>query len=184
MFKKILLVLVAIVAIFAIVVAMQPSEFHITRTATIAAPPAAVFPHVNDFHKWEAWSPWAKLDHNAKSSYEGPAEGTGAKFNWSGNSEVGEGSMTITESRPNDLIRIKLDIVMGPFEDTSDVEFTFKPEGNQTAVTWSMSGQNNFISKAICLFMSMEKMIGDKYEEGLASLKSVVEAGPKDAAKG
>jgi hypothetical protein len=176
MWKKVLiafLVLVVIVAGFAGVVAMQPAEFRVERTALIPAPPSDVFAQVNDFNNWEAWSPWSKLDPSAKNSLEGPPSGTGAIFKWSGNNEVGEGSMTITESRPHELIRIQLHFVK-PMEGTSTTEFTFKPEGSQTAVTWSMYGQNDFISKAFCLFMNMDRMIGDKFEEGLASLSAAV----------
>ncbi len=54
-------------------------------------------------------------------------------------------------------------------------EFTFEPQGDQTKVTWSMSGQKNFIGKAVCLFMNMDKMIGEKYDEGLANMRAVVE---------
>jgi len=178
MLKKILIALAAIVVVFIAVVAMQPSDFRVARTATISAPAPAVFAQVNDFHNWEEWSPWAKLDPAAKNSFEGPSAGSGAIFRWAGNKEVGEGSMTITESRPSDLIRIKLEFLK-PFQATNTAEFTFKPEGNQTAVTWSMAGKNNFISKAICLFMNMDKMVGGKFEEGLAHMKSVVEAAPK-----
>jgi hypothetical protein len=133
---------------------------------------------VNDFHKWEEWSPWAKLDPAAKATFEGPSAGTGAIFRWAGNKEVGEGSMTITESRPSDLIRIRLEFLK-PFAATNTAEFTFKPEGDQTAVTWSMAGQNNFMSKAICLFMDRDKMVGGKFEEGLAAMKSIAEAVPR-----
>jgi hypothetical protein len=42
MLKKILIALLALIAIFVIVVALQPSEFHVERTATMAAPPATV----------------------------------------------------------------------------------------------------------------------------------------------
>lgn len=173
----VLLVLLLIVSGFAGYVATQPSDYHVARSATMAAPPAEVFAQVNDFHNWEGWSPWLKIDPNAKGTYEGPASGKGAIFKWAGNQEVGEGSMTITESRPNDLIKIRLDFLK-PMAGTADVEFTFKPEGDGTKVTWSMAGQNGFIGKAFCtLFnMNMDKMIGDKYEEGLAKMKSIVEA--------
>src|SRR5262249_48543915 len=169
--KKLLIalgLLVAIIAVLVVVVALQPSEFRIVRSATMSAAPAEVFAQVNDFHKWDAWSPWAKLDPAAKNSFEGPEAGTGAVFKWAGNNEVGEGSMTITDSHPNDLIRIKLQFLK-PFEDTSTAEFTFKPEGKQTVVTWSMYGGRNFIGKAICMVMDMEKMVGGKFEEGLAN---------------
>ena len=106
MIKKILISLVVLVAVFAGVVAMQPSEFSVERTATIAAPAAAVFAQVNDLHKWDAWSPWAKLDPNAKNGFEGAPSGKGAVFTWSGNDQIGEGRMTIVESQPNELIKI------------------------------------------------------------------------------
>jgi hypothetical protein len=111
-------------------------------------------------------------------SYEGAPAGTGAVYKWAGNNEVGEGRMTITESRPNDLIRINLEFFK-PFQADNIAEFTFKPEGNQTVVTWSMSGKNNFMAKAIHLVMNMDDMIGGQFEKGLAQMKSVVEASPK-----
>ena len=178
MLKKILIALIVIVVVFVIVVALQPADFRVTRSATIAAPPAAVFAQVNDLHNWEAWSPWAKLDPNSKIAYEGPPAGVGAAFAWSGNYEVGEGRMTITESRPNEFVQFKLDFVK-PFKGTNTAEFTFKPEGNQTAVTWSMSGKKNFIMKAIGLFVSCDKMMGGFFEKGLAQMKSVAEAAAK-----
>src|SRR5713226_290937 len=159
MLKKILIALAVIVIVFVGVVAMQPSEFRVTRTATISAPAPAVFAQVNDLHNWEAWSPWAKLDPGMKQTYEGAPAGAGAIYAWAGNNQVGEGRMTMTESRPSELIRIKLEFVK-PFRGTNIAEFTFKPAGDQTAVTWSMTGQKNFVAKAVHLFMSMDKMVG------------------------
>ena len=175
MFKKILLGIAAIIIVFLAVVALQPADFRVTRSITIAAPPEVVFAQVNELKKWEAWSPWAKLDPNAKNNYEGPAAGVGAAFAWSGNNQVGEGRMTITESRSNELVRFKLEFVK-PMAGTSTSEFTFKPEGNQTTVTWTMSGKNNFVGRAMCLFMNMDKMVGGQFEQGLATMKSVAEA--------
>lgn len=172
---RILLALSAIVVGLVIVIAMQPADFRVERSATIPAPPEEVFAQVNDFHAWKEWSPWAKLDPKSKETYEGPAAGAGAIFKWSGNNEVGEGMMTLTDSQPNDLIRIKLDFIR-PFAATNTAEFTFKPEGDQTRVTWSMFGQNTFMGKAIHLVMDMDKMVGGNFEQGLAQMKSAVEA--------
>jgi len=174
MLKKILIVLVVLVVGFIIVVSMRPSDFRVSRSTNIAAPPEAVFGQVNDFHKWETWNPWGKLDPHAKNSYEGAPAGQGAIFRWAGNKNVGEGSMTILESRPNEFIKIQLDFLK-PFKATHTAEFTFKPEGNQTAVTWSMYGKNNFIGKAIGLFIDCDKMIGGQFEKGLADMKSAAE---------
>ncbi|MDD5199053.1 MAG: SRPBCC family protein [Terrimicrobiaceae bacterium] len=174
MLIKILIAVGAVVALLFIVVAVQPSEFRIARSATIPAPPAVVFEQVNDLHKWQAWSPWAKLDPAAKNSFEGPPAGTGAIFRWAGNDKVGEGSMTITESRPSELVRFRLDFVK-PFAGTNVAEFTFKPEGDQTQVTWTMTGTKNFVFKAVGLFMNCDRMVGGQFEQGLADLKSVVQ---------
>lgn len=175
MIKWVLLVLIAAVAGLATYIALQPSEFRITRSATIVAPPATVFEQVNDFHKWEAWSPWAKLDPNAEAKFEGAPAGQGAVFKWSGNSEVGAGTMTLTESRPAELVRINLEFVK-PMAGNSTAEFTFVPQGDRTTVTWSMFGQNSFLSRAICLVMNQDKMVGGYFEKGLANLKAVAEA--------
>jgi len=178
MLKIALAALAAIVVVFVLVVAMQPSEFRVARSATISAPAPAVFAVVNDFHKWEAWNPWGKIDPAMRQTYEGEPAGTGAVYTWTGNKEVGEGRMMLTMSRPNELIRIKLEFFK-PFAATNTAEFTFRPEGNQTVVTWSMAGENNFIAKAIHLFMNMDRMVGGQFEKGLAQMKSVVEAAPK-----
>jgi hypothetical protein len=174
MLKKILICLVVIVVVFLVIVALQPADYQVVRSATISAAPTAVFAQVNDFHHWEAWSPWAKLDPAMKQTYEGAPSGTGAIYTWTGDNKVGEGRMTLTESHPNDLIRIKLDFIK-PFASTCTTEFFFKPEANQTLVTWKMSGQKGFVNKAVCMFMNMDKMVGGDFEKGLASLKSVTE---------
>jgi Polyketide cyclase / dehydrase and lipid transport len=178
MIKKILLgalvVIVVGVAIFCVVVAMQPAHYHVERSATMNAPAVVVFNQVNDFHKWDAWSPWAKLDPNMKTSYEGAPAGSGAVYSWTGNSDVGEGRMTITDSKPGESVKIKLDFVK-PFAATNATAFSFKPQGNQTAVTWAMDGDNNFVGKAFGLFMNMDKMVGGDFEKGLAQMKAISE---------
>ncbi len=179
MLKKIIIALVIIIIVFVIVVATRPADFTITRSAIIAATPETVFAQVNDLHKWDAWSPWAKLDPAMKQIHEGAPAGVGAIYSWDGNKEVGAGRMTINESRTNEAIRIKLEFLK-PFAAVNDTEFTFKPEGNQTTVTWTMTGKNNFMSKAFCMFMNMDRMVGGDFEKGLASLKTVAEAAGKN----
>lgn len=174
MLEIILVIFAVIIIAFVVIVAMQSSEFRVARSATMSVSAPAVFAQVNDFHKWEAWNPWGKIDPAMKQTYEGAPAGIGAIYSWVGNNKVGEGRMTLTESRPSDLIRIKMEFCK-PFAATNTAEFTFKPAGNQTAVTWSMTGHNNFMAKAIHLFMNMDKMIGSQFDKGLASMKSVVE---------
>jgi Polyketide cyclase / dehydrase and lipid transport len=178
MFKIILIALAVIVAVFVVVVALQPAEFRVARSATMSAPAPVVFAQVNELRKWEAWNPWQKIDPAMKLTFAGPPAGNGASYSWVGNNQVGEGRLTITESRPSDLVRIKLEFLK-PFAATNTAAFTFKPEGNQTSVTWSMEGRNNFMAKAINLCMNMDKMVGAQFEKGLADMKSVVESAAK-----
>lgn len=174
MLLKILMALGVVIAAALIVVATRPSEFRVTRSAAMAAPASAVFAQVNDFHNWEAWSPYVKRDPAMKKSFAGSPAGVGAVYTWSGNREVGEGRTTIIESRSSDLIRITLEFER-PFRSTSTAEFTFKPAGEQTLVTWTLDGRNGFMGKAVGLVMNLDRMVGGDFEKGLADLKSVVE---------
>jgi len=160
--KKIIAGIAVAIVIFLIVAAMQPKDTQFSRSATMNAAPAAVFAEVNDLHQWEAWSPWAKIDPNAKMTYEGPESGVGAIARWSSESnDVGVGSMIIEESRPDELIRTRCDFEK-PFPGVCWGEFTFKPEGNQTVVTWTMIAKDrNLMCKAVGLIFNCEKMVGE-----------------------
>ena len=178
MLKFILIGFAVIIVVVAVVVAMQPDDFRVTRSTTVSAPAAVVFAQVNDLQKWEAWNPWQKKDPAMKLTFSGPPAGPGASYSWAGNNEVGEGRLTITESRPGELVRLKLEF-MKPFAATNTAEFTFKPEGERTNVTWAMQGNNNFFAKALHLVMNMDKMVGGEFEKGLVDMKAAVEAAPK-----
>ncbi|MGB7202712.1 MAG: SRPBCC family protein [Pyrinomonadaceae bacterium] len=179
MIKKIILGVLALIVLavagFCVAVAMQPSELKVTRSAVISAPPEKIFEQVNDFHKWEAWSPWEKLDPAMKKDFSGSPSGKGASYHWVGNDDVGEGRMTIAESHPSDHIKIDLDFIR-PFAQKSVTDFNFKADGDKTNVTWTMTMQNGFISKAFGLLMDMDKMLGADFEKGLAQMKITAEA--------
>ncbi|NTX65463.1 SRPBCC family protein [Myxococcus sp. CA051A] len=182
MLKKILIGLAALLLILAGIIATRPSEFTVQRTATLPASPDIVFAQVNDFHLWAAWSPWERLDPNMTRTHSGAASGVGAIYGWTGNDDVGEGRMTIEESKLNELARIKLEFIK-PFAATSITTFAFKPVEGGTEVVWSMTGTNGFIAKAMCMVMDMDAMVGKDFESGFANLKTVVEAETKKRAE-
>jgi hypothetical protein len=177
MLRTILLVLAAALAALFVWVGMKPATYRVERSAVINAAPADVYGHVYDLAKWEAWSPWAKLDPNSKVTFEGPTSGPGAIMRWAGNEKVGRGAMAITEAKPSEAITIRLDFVE-PMEGTSTVGFQFQPQGQTTEVVWSMNGNQGFVERLICTVMGVdvETMIGKDYERGLANLKTVAEA--------
>ncbi len=172
MLTTILIIVVALIVILAIFVSTRPNSFAVKRSITIPAPPATVFPHVNDLHLWQAWSPWAKLDPNATNTFTGAPSGIGASMSWAGNNKIGEGRMTIAESRPNEFIRFNLEFFK-PFKATNTAEFTFQSQGSGTLVTWNMSGKNNFMGKLFSLLINCDKMIGGQFDQGLTTLSEV-----------
>lgn len=178
MIKKILLVLVVLIILIAaglaFAISRQPEEYRVSRSTSIAAPAERVHENVNNFKNWSGWSPWAKLDPNMQVTLTGAPSGVGAQYAWKGNSDVGEGTMAITESRP-EAIKIDLEF-KEPFQSKANTDFAFKSAGANTDVTWSLSGKHTLMSKAMCLVMDMDQMMGPDLEKGLATLKSQSEA--------
>lgn len=181
MLTYILIGVAVVVALLVIVIATRSADFRYERTGIINATPPEVFRHVNDFHLWQEWSPWAKRDPNCKIAYDGPGTGEGAKFSWNGNNEVGEGKMTITESTPHKMIAIRLEFLR-PMKAINTAEFKFTPTSGGTQVAWSMFGKNSFMGKAFSMLIDCDKMIGKDFEQGLANLRSVVESSPEATA--
>lgn len=179
------LVLLLVIAIVVLVIAAmsQPNEFTVQRSLSMAAPPEVAFAHVNDLTKWEAWSPWEKLDPNMKKTFTETTAGDGASYTWDGSKDVGEGTLTIARSQPTERIDFNLQFVR-PFACENDVVFTFVPSGDQTTVTWKMDGKHTLFSKVMGLFISMDKMCGDQFTEGLESLKQITENEAKQASPG
>jgi len=172
MILKILIGVVAVIAIILVAAATRPADFRVERSATLSASPEALFEHVNDHHKFAVWNPFLKLDPNVKNTYSGPASGVGAVCAWDGNKDVGAGSCTIIESRPAELVRCRMDWIR-PMKGRATVDFTFKPANEKTVVTWAMYGKNGFMGKLVSLFINCDKMCGPQFEKGLASLGEV-----------
>ena len=170
----VLIVIVVLIAAFLLFAASRPNGFRVERTTRIKAPPEKIFPLIDNFHDWVAWSPYEKIDPDLQRSYSGPGHGQGAVYEWQGNNKVGKGRMEITQSSPPAKIVIALHF-MKPFEARNTAEFTMAPEGDATSVTWAMHGSSPFMAKVMCIFMSMDNMVGKQFEEGLANLKSVAE---------
>ena len=153
---------------------MRPDAFRVERKASFKVPPEKIYALLNDFKAWGAWSPWEKKDPAMKRTFGAITVGKGAHYAWEGNKDVGQGSMEITESVPSSKVLLKLDFLK-PFEAHNTVDFMLTPSAGGTDLTWGMDGKHNFISKMMCLFMDMDKMVGKDFEAGLASLKTIVD---------
>jgi carbon monoxide dehydrogenase subunit G len=168
-----LIVVLAVAAIFLLALT-KPSSFRVERSTTIAAPPEKIAALIGDFHQWNAWSPWAQLDPNMKTTYSGPTSGVGSVYEWEGNSKVGKGRMEILSVEPAKTA-IKIDFLK-PFEGHNTADFLLEPQGAATRVNWIMNGPMDFFpGKVMSVFTTMDKMIGPDFDKGLANLKSVAE---------
>jgi len=174
MLKIVAIVIVVAIAGVLLFAATRPDTFQVQRTATIQAPPEKIFPLINDFNRWNAWSPWEKKDPGMKRSFGTVTAGKGAVYAWDGNKDVGQGSMEITESAAPSRLAIRLSFVR-PFEAHNNVEFSLAPRGAATQVTWTMHGPVPYISKIIHMFVDIDRMVGGDFEAGLASLKAIAE---------
>ena len=174
MLKTIGIIVAALIAGVLLYAATRPDTFRIQRAASIQAPPEKVFAILNDFRRWGAWSPWEKKDPGMKRSFGTTTSGKGATYRWDGNQEVGQGGMEITESVAPSRLVLNLDFVK-PFEAHNQVEFALEARGNSTTVTWSMHGPVTYFWKIVHLFLNMDRMVGQDFEAGLASLKALAE---------
>jgi hypothetical protein len=175
-------IVVGIVAIFAVIIvalaayiSTRPDDYRVERSAHINAPRDVVFSIINDLRQWGSWSPFEKRDPNMKKTFEGPSSGPGAIYEWNGNSDVGEGRLTIVDTKPGELVTMKLEFSR-PFKCTNQVNFKLDATERGTRVSWIMDAKNNFMMKAMSLFMNMDKMVGKDFEQGLANLDTVAQA--------
>ena len=174
MFKVIgITVAVAVTAVL-VTAAFQPNRFQVRRSAAISAPPERIFGLISDFRRWDAWSPYEKLDPAMRRSFSGADHGVGSVYQWEGNSKAGKGRMEIVEAPAPSRVAIKLDFLK-PFEAHNVATFTLEPNGGSTKVTWSMDGPTPYPGKIIHLFFDMERLVGRDFETGLANLKTVAE---------
>jgi hypothetical protein len=173
MLKKIAIVVVVLIAGVLAYAATKPDTFRVQRAASIKAPPEKIAAALGDFHGWEAWSPWEKMDPAMKRNYSGAAKGKGAVYTWEGNSKVGQGRMEITDAAPS-RVAMDLDFVK-PFEAHNKVVFTLVPKGDATEVIWAMQGPVPYMAKIVHVFMDVDSMVGKDFEAGLANLKTLSE---------
>ena len=170
MLSTILLVLVLVIAVILAIAATKPNSFKVERSARIEAPPEKIFPLINDFRRWGAWSPWEHVDPDMKRTFSGPDSGVGSIYEWEGNNKAGKGRMEITQSRPSSHVSLNLDFIK-PFKASNVTEFDFVPNGNATDFRWVMHGPSPFVTKIMMVFTTMDKMIGKDFDQGIVNLK-------------
>ena len=174
MLVKITAVLAVVVVAILAFAATKPDSFRVERKLVIQAAPDKVFPYLEDPKKTIEWSPWEKKDPNLKKTFSGAAKGKGAVYEWDGNNDIGAGRLEITEVVPNAKVVMDLHFLR-PMEGRNIAMYVVTPKDGGSEVAWSIEGPSPFLSKVMCVFMNMDKMIGGEFDKGLADLKVLVE---------
>ncbi|MDB5946475.1 MAG: Polyketide cyclase/dehydrase [Ramlibacter sp.] len=173
MLKFALIALVVVLAGILAYASTRPDTYHVERSVNIKAPAEKIFPFINDFRQWEAWTPFNK-DPAMKKTYSGNASGKGASYAWDGNKEAGSGDITITNSAPPHKVVFDLHMIT-PFEGRNVGTISLDQAGDTTTVTWSVDDKHTLMLKVIGLLVDLDKKIGGDFEAGLAKLKSLAE---------
>lgn len=166
-FLGIVVILIAIILIGSL---FLPNTYSVSRSTNISASDTVVYKNIADFNNFKQWNPWYKMEPTAKTTISKTPEQPGHLYEWVGK-ETGSGHMKIISVKPEEEVKIELKFIE-PFESLANTQFNVAKAGDSTKVTWTMSGDNNIMSKWMCLFMGgMDGMIGKDFEDGLKSLK-------------
>jgi hypothetical protein len=172
--KRILLLVLILIAVLAAAAFLLPGSYNVERTTTINAKPKAIYPFLADLRKWPDWTAWNKtVDPTMSTSFSGAEEGAGAIYEWRGE-KVGRGKMTLTRADAEGGIRYDLSFDEGKYFSQGGI--TLEKTGDTTKVTWFNGGKlgNNPINRYFGL--AMDKMMGPDFARGLENLKLAVEA--------
>mgnify|MGYP003672550523 CR=1 FL=1 len=172
-----LYVLVGIVVLIAVLALIAPKTYNVSRSIEISRPKSEVFDYLRSLKKMDDWSPWARKDPNMEKKFSGVDGEVGATSYWLGNKDVGEGEQEVKKIVDGERIESELRFFK-PWKSTSDCYLDVHDVGNgNTKVTWGFAGNNKFPMSIFSLFVSMDKMVGKDFEEGMRNLKTVIEKG-------
>ena len=182
MFTKVLYTVVIAIVIFITTGIFLPRTVHVERSIEIDRPDSTLFTLLNSFATFSTWSPWSERDPSIIYQYSGPASGTGARINWSGDPRLsGSGWQEIIESKPSSLVRMQLDFDQ---QGRANSYFQIDPSASGALVTWGfdtnlVEGQGFFGSLLARYFgLFFDRWIGTDYEQGLVRLKAFAESLP------
>ena len=174
--KRILLGLLALVALALITAFFVDDQLGAERSVVVNRPVNEVYRYIKLLKNQEAYSKWNSIDPAMKKTYRGTDGTVGFISAWeSQNDEVGKGEQTITALKEGERMDTELHFIE-PFESRAASFMTTQANGEgKTKVTWGFSGKMNYPLNLMCLFMDMNKAIGDDFETGLTNLKQQLE---------
>ena len=174
--KKILLVIVIILAIPLIAAIFIDKDYAVEREIVIEQPKNEVFEYVKYLKNQDNFSKWANMDPDMKKTYRGTDGQVGFVSAWeSDNPDVGKGEQEIVGITEGERIDYELRFYE-PFESKEPAYMTTESLSPQkTKVTWGFNGHMDYPMNLMLVFMDFEEMIGNDLETGLQNLKIELE---------
>ena len=180
MIKKVLIALAIIIVVVIAGIAtasyVAPTDFRVERSVTINRPRDEVFNYVKYLKNQNDWGPWYKKDPGMTLTSRGTDGTVGYVSAWdSKNDDVGSGEQEIKRIVDGERMDTELRFIR-PFESKSDAFMILESAGeNQTTMKWGFSGTMPRPLNLIMVMMDMDKAVGNDFEEGLQSLKTILE---------
>lgn len=173
--KKILSVVLILIAIVIVLGLAAPGTFVVEKEIVVNKPKDFVFSELKQMKKHQTWNPWSKKDPHIKNTYRGEDGTVGFVAAWEGNDDVGVGEEEIKRIVEGERIDIELRFKK-PMEDTSQAYLVTEAVSPQeTRIKWGMTGKMSFPGNVICMLMNMRENLGKDFDEGLRTLKANLE---------
>ena len=172
--KKVLLAIVAIIAIVLIIPLFTAKEYTIEREITINKPKQDVFSYIRLLRNADHFNKWMMTDPNSKKEFRGTDGTKGFIYAWdSENKKIGKGEQEITNIAEGSRIDYELRFVK-PFEGKGQSYLVTEDDGSNTKVKWGFAGKMPYPMN-IMLLLGMKKSLGDDLSTSLSNMKSVME---------
>ena len=174
--KRILLVLLALVAILLLIALFVKKDYAVEREITINKPVNEVFDYIKPLKNQDNYSVWNRKDPAMKREYIGTDGTVGFVTSWDSEiSDVGKGAQEIKKITEKERIDMELRFEK-PFKATDYAYFVTEPkDSTHTNVKWGFYGKMNYPMNLILLCFSMDEMLGKDLNHGLTDLKSILE---------
>ncbi|MBR9846494.1 MAG: SRPBCC family protein [Algicola sp.] len=168
--------IITLLLLFVVLAIMAPRHYEVNRSIIINRALPDVFNYLKHIKNQDQWSPWKKKDPDMKQEFIGTDGQIGFIAKWDGNKEVGLGEQEIINIIENDRVEARLRFFK-PWKSESDAVTKVEDVGGgQTKVTWGFSGKNKVPANIFMMLYNVDKHVGKDFEEGLASLKEILES--------
>lgn len=171
--KRIIIVLLAIIAIPLIAALFVSKDFQSESEIVIDKPVDQVYDYVKYVKNQDNFGVWQLSDPEMTTTEEGKDGTVGFKYNWEGK-KTGKGSQTITNLIDNERVETELDFNMG---EPAKSYFALEAVGEgQTKIKWGVTGRSPYPWNLMSLFYDMSK----DFDKGLLNLKDLLENAQHD----